>query len=330
MVTGLLTDRRLRSWLSGAVLTTWSLTLKTVEMTVDFRRTPPRSPPTHPPLTITNSSVTAVESFRFLGSTISQDLKWDSHTESMVKKAQQRLYFLRQLRNFNLPQELLIQFYSAIIESILCTSITVWFSSATKSDLRRLQRVVQTAERIIGTTLPTLQELYSSRVSKRTGKITLDPHIQHTLSLSGYCLVDATELWAPERPDTETVSSLRQSISWTLDIKHGTHNTVIQLFIHHTLIFSFQICTSDLTHNCLYCTLCFYHFVHCPCILLHCGASVTITNSSYAWTYLAKKVHSDSDSNNITILPVLFLFDFLQIFYQAQIIYGLCFANHAI
>ncbi len=28
----------------------------------------------------------------------------------------------------------LIQFYSAIIESILCTSITVWFSSATKSD----------------------------------------------------------------------------------------------------------------------------------------------------------------------------------------------------
>ncbi len=57
----------------------------------------------------------------------------------------------------NLPQELLIQFYSAIIESVLCTSITVWFSSATKSDLRRLRRVVRTAERIIGTTLPTLQ-----------------------------------------------------------------------------------------------------------------------------------------------------------------------------
>ncbi len=77
-----------------------------------------------------------------------------------MKKAQQRLYFLRQLRKFNLPQELLIQFYSAIIESILCTSITVWFSSATKSDLRRLQRVVRTAERIIGTTLPSLHELY--------------------------------------------------------------------------------------------------------------------------------------------------------------------------
>ncbi len=50
----------------------------------------------------------------------------------------------------------------------------------------------------------TLQELYSSRVSKRAGKITLDPHIQHTPSVNGYRLVDATELWAPERPDTDT------------------------------------------------------------------------------------------------------------------------------
>ncbi len=71
---------------------------------------------------------------------------------------------------------------SAIIESVLCTSITVWFSSATKSDLRRLRRVVRTAERIVGTTLPTLQELYLSRVSKRAGKITLDPsHPAHSL-----------------------------------------------------------------------------------------------------------------------------------------------------
>ncbi len=99
-------------------------------MIVDFRITPPALPP----LTIMNSTVTAVESFRFLGTTISQDLKWDIHIDSIVRKAQQRLYFLCQLRKFNLPQELLKQFYSAIIESVLCTSITVWFSSATKSD----------------------------------------------------------------------------------------------------------------------------------------------------------------------------------------------------
>ncbi len=153
-------------------------TLKTVEVIVDFRR----NPPALPPLTIMDSTVTAVESFRFLGTTISQDLKWDNHIDSIAKKAQQRLYFLRQLRKFNLPQELLIQFYSAIIESLLCSSITVWFGSATKTDIRRLQRTVRTAERIIGAPLPSLQELYTSRVRKRAKKVTLDPsHPAHSL-----------------------------------------------------------------------------------------------------------------------------------------------------
>ncbi len=50
--------------------------------------------------------------------------------------------------------------------------------------------------------------------------------IQHTPSLNCYHLVNATELWAPERPDTEALSSLKQ-----------THNTIIQLFIHHTYLF---------------------------------------------------------------------------------------------
>ncbi len=134
-------------------------TLKTVEIIVDFRRTPPPPPPRAlPPVTIMNNKVTAMKSFRFLGTTISQDLKWDNHIESMVKKAQQRLYFLRQLRKFHLPQELLKQFFSANIESVLCTSLTVWFSSATKSDLRTTEGSQDC--RIIGTTLPTLQELF--------------------------------------------------------------------------------------------------------------------------------------------------------------------------
>ncbi len=45
---------------------------------------------------------------------------------------------------------------------------------------------------------------------------------------------------ASERPETETVSFPKQSISLTLDIKRGTHNTIIQLIIHQTyLLFYF-------------------------------------------------------------------------------------------
>ncbi len=126
----------------------------------------------------------------------------------MVKKAQQRLYFLRQLKD--LPQELLIQFYF-IIESVLCTSKTVWFSSATISDLRRLRRVVRTAERIIDTTLPTLQDLYLSRVIKKAGKITLDP--SHPAHFLFELLPSSRSYRAPEQPDTGTVSFPKKSIS---------------------------------------------------------------------------------------------------------------------
>ncbi len=80
-----------------------------------------------------NNTVTAVESFGFLGTIISRELKLDNHIESIVKKA---VYFHLQLRKFNLTQELLKHVYSTIIESILYMSITVGFSSATKSDLR--------------------------------------------------------------------------------------------------------------------------------------------------------------------------------------------------
>ncbi len=60
--------------------------------------------------------------------------------------------------------------------------ITVWFGSATKHDRNRLQWTVRTAERIIGVDLPSIQDLYTSRVRKRARKITAAPsHPGHNL-----------------------------------------------------------------------------------------------------------------------------------------------------
>uniref|UniRef100_A0AAQ4Q5M4 Reverse transcriptase domain-containing protein n=1 Tax=Gasterosteus aculeatus aculeatus TaxID=481459 RepID=A0AAQ4Q5M4_GASAC len=144
--------------------------LKTVEMVVDFRRN--RAPPS--PITLCDSPVTIVDSFRFLGSIITQDLKWELNISSITKKAQQRLFFLRQLKKFNLPKTMMVHFYTAIIESILCSSITVWYAAATAKDKGRLQRVICSAERVIGCNLPSLQDLFASRSLKRAKKILVD------------------------------------------------------------------------------------------------------------------------------------------------------------
>ncbi len=64
---------------------------------------------------------------------------------------------------------------------------TVWFGSATKSDIKRLQRTVRTAERNICAPLPNLQDFYIARVRKRVKNITLDPtHPSRSLRTVGF------------------------------------------------------------------------------------------------------------------------------------------------
>ncbi len=212
-------------------------TLKTVEMIVDFRRNPPCSPP----LTIMNSTVTAVESFRFLGTTISQDLKWDNHIDSVVKKAQQRLYFIHQLRKFNLPQELLKQ-YSAIIESVLCTSITVWFSSATKSDLRRLRRVVRTAERIIFNNPPhspktVLMQREQKGLKNHSGPLTSSTLLLRTVTV--WSMLQSSEHHNVQTQKLFISQSKTSHEHLTLNVEH-TALLYNYLFITHTYFFHFK------------------------------------------------------------------------------------------
>ncbi|KAK3557548.1 hypothetical protein QTP70_029230 [Hemibagrus guttatus] len=111
------------------------------------------------------------------GTTITKELKWEQNIRSLTKKAQQRMYFLWQLKKFLLSVKMLVNFYTAIIESILTSSITVWFAAATARDKAKLQRVIHSAEKVIGCSLPSLQELYFSRSRRRAAKITADPLI---------------------------------------------------------------------------------------------------------------------------------------------------------
>ena len=167
---------RLRSWCNCNNLELNAQ--KTVEMVVDFRRD--AAPP--PPIMLEGTQVNAVESCKFLGITISRDLKWELNITALLKKAQQRLFFLRQLRKYRLSRVMMTQFYTAIIESILTHSIITWFPAATAKDLAKLQRVIRSAERVIGRPLPSLKSLHDSRALRRARKIMGDPsHPGHRL-----------------------------------------------------------------------------------------------------------------------------------------------------
>ncbi|KAK1803589.1 hypothetical protein P4O66_021005 [Electrophorus voltai] len=116
---------------------------KTKELIVDCSKKQERH---YQPVRISGTTVERVDSFRYLGVHISQDLSWSRHTNSLAKKARQRLYHLRRLRDFRLPSKVLRNFYICTIESILTGNITVWFGNSIKQDRQALQRVVRSAE----------------------------------------------------------------------------------------------------------------------------------------------------------------------------------------
>ncbi|KAK1799610.1 hypothetical protein P4O66_000381 [Electrophorus voltai] len=64
------------------------------------------------PVRISGTTVERVDSFRYLGVHISQDLSWSRHTNSLAKKARQRLYHLR------LQELLQVAFASPVSQSV--------------------------------------------------------------------------------------------------------------------------------------------------------------------------------------------------------------------
>lgn len=143
---------------------------KTKQLIVDFRR---RKSDLQP-IRINGESVERVPSFKFLGAQMDADLQWSSDALEVVKRAQQCLHFLRILRRINLNREMLTVFHCGSIESVLTYYIPVWFSSCTMAQKKVLHRVINTAQKIIGPSLPSLEDLYSTRCLRMACSILKD------------------------------------------------------------------------------------------------------------------------------------------------------------
>jgi hypothetical protein len=71
------------------------------------------------PITSHKGFLPQVSSLRVLGVTISSDLKWNMHVENALKKANRRLYLLRNLKRASCPMTFLTLAYNSIIRSTL-------------------------------------------------------------------------------------------------------------------------------------------------------------------------------------------------------------------
>ncbi len=159
---GIITNRTIEGMclhcLNGVVLNYMKLNvLKTKEMVFYFRRRKNAVSP----LTINGQDIDNVQCFTFLGTTISATLKWD------MKKSHQRLFLLKQLKKFGVSKVEMLNFYRAVIESVLTFSCTVWLGSSTVQQRSRICNIIRAASKSIGCDLPTIDEIYVSRLQKK-------------------------------------------------------------------------------------------------------------------------------------------------------------------
>jgi Domain of unknown function (DUF1891) len=147
------------------------------------------------PVKIKGEHVEQVDTFKYLGVVLDTKLSFSAHVDNLCKKANQRLYLLRKLRNFDVCQDILETVYRSLIESILAFNIIAWFGNLSVKDRTRLTRVVKLASKIIGRQQRQLSDLHHLFIKRKANKIWLDP--THPLHNSFELLPSKRRLRAP-------------------------------------------------------------------------------------------------------------------------------------
>ena len=134
----------------------------------------------HEPVSIKGKNVEIVSTYKYVGVILDNKLKFHEHVNKVYSKCQQRLYFLRKMKEFKVEKSIMSLFYSSVIDSILTFSLIVFFGSVRKYDSLKLNRIRKVSQRITGVLLCNLDATYHSLCKKKLGLILKD--VDHPLN----------------------------------------------------------------------------------------------------------------------------------------------------
>lgn len=164
---------------------------KTKDMCIDFRR----SPPAPQNSVVKGEAVEIVSNYKYLGTVIDNNLKFNCNTEALCKKGQQRLFCLRKLARFQIDKSLMSLFYSAFIESVLSFSIICWYGNLGTREKNALDRIVKVASKIVGVQFTSLNHIFTRQALKKA--VSIQSHSDHPLSSEYHLLPSGQRLRVP-------------------------------------------------------------------------------------------------------------------------------------
>ena len=136
---------------------------KTKEMVIDFRKTiiPPNK------IVIDDKEVERVGDFKYLGVVLDNKLSWRHNTVHCIKKIKPRMYCLRKLKSFDVNKNLLQNFYTSVLSSVLTFGIPCWGSSISNQGKDKLNKLIKKAGGIIGCGQNDIDMLCKTKAIKR-------------------------------------------------------------------------------------------------------------------------------------------------------------------
>ena len=102
-----------------------------------------------PEIVVGNENLEVVEEFKLLGVMITSNLKWETNTEYITKKAYKRLWMIRRLKNLGMNTKSLVKIFTTQIRSVLEFGAVTWHPMLTKENSNAIERVQKTALAII-------------------------------------------------------------------------------------------------------------------------------------------------------------------------------------
>ena len=123
--------------------------VKTKELVIDFR-----SGVHHPtPVNINGQHIDILHSYKYLGTTIDDKIRWDNNTMNLYEKGQQRLYFLRKLNPLHIDRNILFVFHDSFVKNCYdvrsCLLVGKSLSQKQRKTLQNIHHFLQKSRHVL-------------------------------------------------------------------------------------------------------------------------------------------------------------------------------------
>ena len=118
---------------------------ETKELLVNYSR----KPSSVPNITMQGKDIERVHTTKLLAVTITSDLTWGEHADTVHSKAAQWLYFLTLLRRAGTPPHSMLRVFTVVVRPLTEYACPAWHTALTEQQSDKLESILQRALKIV-------------------------------------------------------------------------------------------------------------------------------------------------------------------------------------